>query len=258
VGNYFVFPPILDDPIDLKIGKGCKTFSECHYTKSTPLESYIKTRHFEVALRLTKNYFHSCSVIDFGCGDGPFLPSLAKYFDHVTGIDFESDQIELSRRLCRQEGLCNVDLICASSNEIAKIREILGARRYTILFLLETLEHIGDTAAFYESKIDFLKEVFSLLDDKGLIVMSVPVMVGLPFLLQRTGLRLLGKYREPLSTVELLRAVLWADTKRLEKNWNSGKHLGFNHLYLEALFNRGFLVEKKDLFFQIVYVLRRI
>jgi len=46
--------------------------------------SALKIRHFEAALYLTKEYFHKCNVIDFGCADGVFLPSLAKYFNKVT------------------------------------------------------------------------------------------------------------------------------------------------------------------------------
>src|SRR5580693_4791377 len=60
--------------------KDTKSYSEYNYS-FTGISSYIKTGHFETVLQLTKEYFHKCNVIDFGCADGIFLPSISKYFN---------------------------------------------------------------------------------------------------------------------------------------------------------------------------------
>ena len=46
------------------------------YTKHNYLKpgivTYIKSQHFEAALKLTREYFYKNNVIDFGCADGTF------------------------------------------------------------------------------------------------------------------------------------------------------------------------------------------
>lgn len=86
-----------------------ETYAEHNYLRPG-LVSYIKTRHFELSLELTRDHFHKCNVIDFGCADSVFLPSLAKYFTRVVGIDRVPEYVELSAKLVRAVGLSNVEL----------------------------------------------------------------------------------------------------------------------------------------------------
>lgn len=116
---------------------------------------------------------------------------------------------------------------------------------------------MGERSQPYESRVSFLKELFTLLDDDGIIVMSVPKMVGIPFLLQRVGLALFGLQREPISYVHLLKASFLNDTTELERNWD-GDHLGFNHLKLEPYLKKEFdILTKKDIVFQMLYVITK-
>ena len=221
------------------------------------ISSYVKTRHFETSLRLTQEYFYKHDVIDFGCADGLFLPSLAKYFNYVIGVDKNPSFIKIASKLCDKLCLNNVELICNDTLNINDVKARISTKKYHILYLLETLEHVGDKDNIYESKVDFLKEIFTLVDEQGIIVISVPKMVGMSFLIQRLGLKLLGMYREPISITNLVKASLFNDTTDLEKKWNGG-HLGFNHEKLERHLRNEFLIlEKKDIFFQVVYVIRK-
>jgi 2-polyprenyl-3-methyl-5-hydroxy-6-metoxy-1,4-benzoquinol methylase len=230
------------------------SYTEYNYLKSG-IGSWFRRRHFEHALQLTKDYFHKCNVIDFGCADAPFLPSLSRYFNHVAGIDewpaFVSIALKASPNYVNTEIIDNKDM------SMDELRMKLD-RDYRILYLLETIEHIGDRDNPWESRADFIEGLFKLIDEDGVIVMSVPNMVGIPFLLQRAGLFLTGAKRDKLSMFELVKAVLFKDTTALEKKWHGGTHLGFNHIGLEHCLNSRFnIIQRKDILFQVIYVIGR-
>lgn len=88
-----------------------ESYSQYNYLKPGII-SYLKARRFETALKFTKNYFHKCNVIDFGCADGPFLPSLSKYFKYVVGIDRNVERIKRASKLYNKLHLDNIKLIC--------------------------------------------------------------------------------------------------------------------------------------------------
>jgi len=234
--------------------QGYKTYSEYNYLRPG-ISSYLKTKHFEVALELTKNYFNKCNVIDFGCADGPFLPSLSNYFNNVVGIDKNPIFIRISSHLCNQLKLSNVKLILNNDLNLKSLQKSISSKKFHILFLLETLEHIGDKKDLYNSKINFLNNLFSLLDENGEIVISVPKMVGLPFLIQRIGLFFFGMNREKISFKNLLMAGLFNNTSDLEKEWKDD-HLGFNYKTMEKYIKKEFrIIRKINDLFQIIYVI---
>lgn len=231
-----------------------KSYTEYNYLKAG-VGSLLRRRHFEYALQLTKSYFHKCNVIDFGCADGPFLPSLSKYFNHVAGIDEWPAFVALATKV--SPNYANTEIIDNKDMSMDELKLKLG-KKYHILFLLETIEHIGDKDNPWESRAKFIGELFKLIDEDGIIVMSVPNMIGFPFLLQRVGLFLTGAKRGKLSAPELVKAVLFNDTSALEERWYDGTHLGFNHIklerYLKAKFN---IIERKSILFQVLYVIGR-
>jgi 2-polyprenyl-3-methyl-5-hydroxy-6-metoxy-1,4-benzoquinol methylase len=255
--RYFVRPPAVSlEGFSYMPQKGIRTYSEYNYL--TPgIGAYLRTLHFEHALRLTSRYFHRCNVIDLGCADGPFLPSLARYFDHVMGIDPVPVNVKLASAVAKQACLDNVSVFCNGGLTVQQTRKGIGDQEFGILYLLETLEHVGDKNDPWGSRVSFLEEVSDLAAPDGIIVVSVPNMVGLPFLTQRIGLALLGASREELSTPALLRASFLNDTGDLEKHWDRG-HLGFNHRKLERRIRDKFdIVKKENIFWQVIYVLKR-
>jgi 2-polyprenyl-3-methyl-5-hydroxy-6-metoxy-1,4-benzoquinol methylase len=235
--------------------RGYKTYSEYNYLRPG-VSSYIKTRHFEIALRLTRKYFHTCNVIDFGCADGILLPSLSRYFHRVVGVDSNPKFIKICEGLLSRLDLKNVELICNDNLTVNDLRLRLSGRSYSIVYLLETLEHVGNKDSLYESRIDFLREIATLTAEDGIIVISVPKMVGIPFLIQRIGLAVLNLHREEISMSDLLKSSFLNNTGDLEKRWEHLKHLGFNHKKLESPLNTAFqILQKKELLFQVLYVI---
>ncbi|XP_066528360.1 EEF1A lysine methyltransferase 2 isoform X2 [Hoplias malabaricus] len=56
-----------------------------------------------------KNIPENAAILDIGTGNGIFLVELAKYgFTNLTGIDYSSASIELTRNILEEEGLINV------------------------------------------------------------------------------------------------------------------------------------------------------
>lgn len=252
--KYFVQPPKVGLDNYEYFLDGYKSYSDYNYLKPG-LSSYLKTEHFNKVLKLTKDY-KNYNVIDFGCADGPFLPSLSKYFNSVLGIDNDPIRIKIASKLVDELEIQNVKLTCNEDIDMETLKSTLKDN-YQILYLLETLEHVGDKNRLYESKIDFINSLFSLIDENGIIVISVPKMVGITFLLQRFGLSLLRLYKHPLSKKNLIKASFLNDTTDLEKEWDGG-HLGFNHKKLEKHLKTNFKVIKKvNLLFQVVYLIQR-
>lgn len=261
--HYFVRPPYVAlENFSYMPEKGIKTYSEYNYLKPG-INSFLRARHFEYALRLTKEYFQKCNVIDFGCGDGPFLPSLARYFNHVVGVDYEPQFVELASKVVSSANLTNVELICNRDLATPDLKSKLDKREYHVLFLLETLEHVGDKSDPWNSRVKFIRELFTLIHETGIIVISVPNMVGIPFLLQRLGLLLSNEKKEAISTTNLLKASFLNYTSDLEQQWQRWHlgdigHLGFNHRKLESHMRKEFqILKRKNILFQVMYICQR-
>ncbi len=256
----FVKPPLeiyQSIPFTRDMGKkgiSHATYAEYNYL-APGLASKIRTQHFETCLRLTSKYFGDSHAIDFGCADGVLLPSLSKYYHSVVGIDRQQYMIDASRIAVEKLGLSNITLLCNADLSFELLKERLPEKRYRVLYLLETLEHIGEREDPWESRVEFLKKLSGLIEREGVLVVSVPKMVGPAFLIQRLGLALVNAHRASISLAETLKAGLLYNTSELERRWE-GDHLGFNHIKLEKAMKREFRsVKKVDLPFQAVYLL---
>ena len=217
----------------------------------------IKRQRFEVALDLAKPWFHDCSAIDFGCADGVFLPTLSGYFSTVVGFDSNRRRLKLADELCKHLNLPNVQAICTDGRPPIQFKSITEGEEFRIAFVLETLEHVGVQPNVYESKMDFLQSLFELLRDDGVIIVSVPKMVGMVFLLKYIVQTVTGIHRQSYTLSELLKSSFLKNTDDLEAGWN-GRHKGFNHLKLESFLNRRFqIVKKKSTLITQFYILTR-
>jgi 2-polyprenyl-3-methyl-5-hydroxy-6-metoxy-1,4-benzoquinol methylase len=252
----FIKPPLDKMPLQGQKGFGRPGLTYSHYNYLLPgISSYIKLLHFEAALRFSREYFHGCSAIDFGCADGIFLPSLSNYFKHVLAVDIRPDFVDESEKLVKNLNLNNVTVICNQNMSLSELRKSIQ-NKFHIIFLLETIEHIGEKNHLHESKVDFLKALFQLIEPGGHIILSMPKMVGPMFLLQRLGLSLLGSPREESNFIDLLRAGFLYNVDNLESQWKPSAHLGFNHVKLLKLVTNEFHIEKKrDIGFQVLWML---
>lgn len=235
---------------------GGESYTRHNYLKPG-IVSYLKTRHFETALKLTKEYFHKYNAIDFGCADGTLIPSLSKYFNHVVAIDQDSVSIKVASKLIKKQNIDNVDLICNNNLSNNNIKNKIKNKKYHILYLLETLEHVGNKDNLYESKLIFLRDLATLIDKDGIIVISVPNMIGLSYFIQWISFKPFGIAERPISQKNLFKACFLGDTSNLEKQCNIG-HLGFNHKKMENYIKREFrILKKKNIISQMIYIIKK-
>lgn len=249
---HYYIPPVKVTLEGYTYNEKYASYSDYNYLQPG-ITSLMKIRHFEQALNLTQKFFHNVNVIDFGCADGPFLPSLSKYFNHVLAIDINPRKIKFSSKLANIMNLKNVELLCNDTMTFDDVKSKTSNHKYQILYLLETLEHVGDIYNPWESRIDFIRELFNLIDEDGIIIISVPNMIGISFLLQRVGFILLNVKRDKISLTDLLKVTLFNDTTNLEKEWQGG-HFGFNHKKLEYYLKKEFtILKRKNIIFQVLY-----
>jgi 2-polyprenyl-3-methyl-5-hydroxy-6-metoxy-1,4-benzoquinol methylase len=233
-----------------------RTYAEYNYLGGG-LAARVKLGHFNRVLRLCSRDFGTCDVLDFGCADGVFLPSLATYFPHATGVDVREDFVLTAQAMVRNLSLANCNVICNGEMTFGQLRKALGGRQYRLAFMLEVLEHVGSIDTMYEDKVALVGEVLNLLREDGRLVVSVPKMTGPAFLLQRFGLAVLRLRRERLTWGELFAAGLCGKTSGLEKRWCQD-HLGFNQNKLEAALSREFtLSRERGTLFQAIYTVSK-
>ncbi len=253
--NLFKAPPVIKhEGFDYH---GCHSYSEYNYLNKSYVAT-IKKRHLEIALDLTSEYFHKADVIDFGCADGVFLPSLSNYFCSVLGIERNEKFTFMAQKLINELNLKNVKIINNRETTIQAIVNEYPENKYKIIFLLEVLEHVGNNfRTMYDDKNTLLKELFPLVGDEGIIVISVPKMVGLSFLVQQIGLSLLNMSRSEYTLRELIMCSFLKDTSEVEKDWvPEFTHKGFNHEKFEEFVSREFLIKRKVVdVFQVLYVI---
>lgn len=211
---------------------------------SNGLSQKFKRRRFLTALELAGQP-RGHGVIDMGCCDGILLPSLAPHFKKVVGIDYHPTFAERSRLLAEASGLCNVSIVCNQEKKTAEIRDEIGGG-FQLMFLLETLEHVGQQPNMWGTKKTFLDECFELLDPSvdSRIIASVPKMVGLGFMVKHVIQMARGVRDDHMPILDVVRSGFLKNTDNLEERWNGG-HVGFNHLKLEALLSQHFKIANK-------------
>ena len=235
---------------------GYTTYASYNYLRGG-LIARVKAAHFEAALRMTRPWF-GANAIDFGCADGVFLPSLARWFSSAVGIDRDPDSIAIADTALRTLDLPNVRLICSDGKDPVKLASELGSSRFEVLFTIMTLEHFGEQGRLYESRADLVENMFDLLEPNGVIVASVPNMVGVAFLLQRIALSAGGLHRDPIGFRQLFDSIVHKDTTALEPDWTPETHLGFNHVkLLDALHECAYVIEHRSLFVEEMFLLSR-
>lgn len=229
----------------------------CFNYYGSALASTIKLEHFEVALSFAKPYFQKSNVVDLGCADGIFLPSLSKYFKNVVAIDYGEDFIRNTNQVVNKLNLKNVSVFCNKHQTLKDISQQVK-NPSDIIFSLEVLEHVGKRETMYQDKLNFLIDASNLLKPDGIFIISVPQMVGFSFFLQRLGIRLMRIHTEPISWKNFINAVLFKKTDALEQFWWSGGHIGFNHNKFERKIKESFeVVKKKKTIFQVFYILKK-
>ena len=203
--------------------------------------AHAKRQRFQQALNIART--SAQNVIDMGTGDGVLLP-IAHNYERVVGVDVNQHHIDQSQRLARYLELGNVELICLRGASFDEFRQRVRSN-FQLMFLLETLEHVGSQPNMWDSKMAFLRDCFSLLEQNGRALVTVPKMVGMIMLFKNLVERSLGRGHDTMSIRQLLRSSFLKDTNELEPLWTGG-HVGFNHLKLDVHLRKHFTVHHRS------------
>ncbi len=231
-----------------------RTYSHFNYLRPG-LIARLKRRRFDIALRLANTNLGRGAALDFGCANGVFLPSLAQACPLAVGIDRETGAIATAQTVVTDLDLRNVSVLCSAQypDGIPPAAALRGAPFRTI-FLLETLEHVGEPGNLVPVQCAFVRKLFALLDPDGQMVVSVPRMVGLGFLVKHVARQMLRLPGNAIAWREALRAGFLFDTTALARHW-AGGHEGFNDLALERALGREFTLRRRVTMFSRFWVL---
>lgn len=109
--------------------------------------------------RLSFRPFTGLRILDIGCGGGLVCEPMARLGADVTGIDADSNAIEVAARHADSSGL-KIDYRAAASEDLRKAGE-----RYDIVLALEIIEHVADPRQFVE-------DCLSLAAPGGMVIFS--------------------------------------------------------------------------------------
>ena len=132
-------------------------FKPLHLLNPTRL-SYFKSQicnHFDLDENAPTPY-KGLNIIDVGCGGGLVCEPMARLGGAVTGIDADTNAIEVAAAHAKKMGL-DIEYQCVSSENITQ--------KYDVVLALEIIEHVDNPDLFVKSVLDLCKP-------NGLVIFS--------------------------------------------------------------------------------------
>ena len=176
--------PLFRDPQFVSIPPG--VLKE-HATESSRMPklyyhpNFLAREFFWLRLRYLSRYMQKYAsdkreCLDFGCGTGVFLPTLAKLFPSVTGIDIETEEAkQIVDRYRLPVRLMNADIY----------KEDLPPKSFDVISAADVLEHFSEL----EPPVTKIRE---WLKDDGLLFTSLPTENAFT-----RACRVVGSYEKP-------------------------------------------------------------
>ena len=121
---------------------------------------------FKLPLSLIERFKPAGSILDIGCGTGNFLLQLRKKGYECYGVELNRDCVKFGRE---KRGLDIREGILETAD--------FGGKKFDLITVLSTLEHMGHP-------LRTLLRVKSLLQEEGIVMISVPNIRYLPFHIQ--------------------------------------------------------------------------
>lgn len=185
--------------IPRNINNDNETKSSYHfYNSKSFFIRYYAYLPFIYSLKKAK-FNKSSQVLDIGCSDGPFLPSLNYYAKKITAIDISEDLVKKSKKL--------TDTMLYKSKKISLLTSDGLAlpfkdECFNLVFCLEVLEHVKNPSTVIE-------EIYRVLKKNGVFICTIPVEIG-PSLLIREIIGKITKFNRPHYTrKELIRNAMF-------------------------------------------------
>jgi len=170
-------------------GNATRTVSYAAQTLDTPnpIARYAHRQRYKASFdRVTGEVRRGGTVLDFGCGQGDFLNTLAERRPDLTLVGFDPESGHGAERYTPVDDMASV-----------------GAGSVDLVCCFETLEHLYD-----DEIAAFLADADRVLVPGGEILISVPVIGGPTLLLKEANRAILFRRRSDYSAHELLAASL--------------------------------------------------
>ncbi len=144
------------------------------------------------------NFNKSYRILDVGCADGPFLPTLNYYGKKIVGTDINKELIHRSNFITKKVLFNSRKISLLTSDGLA-----LPFRNesFNTIFCLEVLEHVKEPSIAIE-------EIFRILKKKGSFICTIPVEIGPSLLLREIIGRITKFHRPPYTKKELIQSAL--------------------------------------------------
>lgn len=137
-------------------------------------------------------------ILDIGCADGPFLPTLNYYARSIVANDINEEYIMESKNLIdnKLKKSKKINLAC-SDGQALPFRE----SKFDLIFCLEVLEHVKNPDRF-------IKEIFRVLRKHGTLICTLPVEIGFSLLIRTFIGKIVNFKRPDYSLKQLIQNVL--------------------------------------------------
>lgn len=212
----------------------------------TDYSSYTYNDHFWLKRRLHRQRFGQAlkrlnlkgkeKFLDYGTGDGYFLRLIAKYYPKADLSGFEPYSVKYQQ--------LKKDFKDSPIKIYSAIKDMEN-RKFDRIACLDTAEHLSD-----EDLEKLLAITCNLLDDRGLIIFTVPIEIGLPALFKYAYRKARRPAYDNLNFTNYLKSIfglrIERKVSRLEGNLDYiFSHVGFDHRHFEAVLKRFFLIKEK-------------
>ena len=207
--------------------KNLYSYSKLLYDSDSLIINFMMYRHLYYALSLAK-LDEKKIILDLGCSDGPFLPTLNKYGKKIIGLDYSYEWLLDAKNLInyRRYPLKKTVLLNAEGQHLP-----FKDKSLDLVFCLETLEHVPNS-------IKFINEIFRILGENGELVYSIPIEIGISLLIRHLLGKLINFPRESYTLKELfINGVLKKPPKRINV---PGNHRDFDWRVIHRLINKKF------------------
>jgi SAM-dependent methyltransferase len=187
-------------------------------------------------------------VVDFGCWEGHFLPSLLGNYGHVVAIDNDRASspdfipgrwtiLQAAFELCICEGSSTerLHLIKAEGRMLP-----LRSGSFDLVFCLDTLPFVRE-----HDRASVVGELRRVLRTGGIGVFTLPVEIGPALLLRESLRRLSGTWQDGYGQQEVLRAVFRRPAAIADRSGAAGL-IGYDYRQDECLIRSRFRVERRS------------
>jgi len=182
-------------------------YSQSNYLSKSKLRNWVHTQPLRIVLSMIQSRKYG-RILDAGCADGIFLPTLSQLCEELYGCDISQKYLDE----INTDALGNVKL---SVEDIHKTT--FPDNFFDLVVCLETLEHV-------QSPHKAIAEIRRIMKENALGVISVPIEIGCPVFVKQLGRLLLGygrRYRTEYTFTKLMGAVM----KKPDTEYHN-QHLG--------------------------------